>query len=1076
VTDPSDAAILQAKLKLASAAGGQSFTTTSGENGLYQFARVVPGRYVLTVEHPQFARTVLEDISISVNEQALANVSLKIGAVTETVTVREGTEVVQATSSSISLLVDESRVRDLPLNSKNFQRLVYLAPGVAGGYAANPSASGSRGSGNNWTIDGLGANEEREAGVGLAPAGNPPPVPIPNVVSTEAIQEFRVISANPDATFGRGSGAQINVITKSGTNELHGSLYEYLRNDKTDARDFFNRGPFFDSEGGAQPPPFRQNLFGGSLGGPIAKDRHFFFGNYEGFLQRLGQTAAPTLPNADLLNLVPGDLGRFMRAFFIDTGTVPASGNPPGQFRTLSTAERTSAIAAGFPGALFDGGTANGEAGVVVNSRSSTADYDVHSGLVRTDHLLSDSLNLSLRYSTYDAEARTAIQGIPGTLFAQPRKVHSGLAQVVYVHSPAQVFEIRGGVLQSSWATLPRVGDDVQSLAPQNGMTIQLNGITPFFSPFAFATQGTFTDDQTTPQVAALHTWTSGALTLRSGFDIRRLSVEFANNGFLDSTYRFTGLVGRTALLGASPQQTDSIAESASTTIFGANGGPPTPLRNYRSLQQEYFTQADWRIRPGLTLNLGLRYSIFGVYSFDNASNLYAVDSSGRVVPDATPFQFGRTSNRIESASEHGLYRPDYNNFQPRVGFAWDIGQRGSTIVRGAYGIYHDRIFQFAFGNVVTNPPLAISGTALDVPLRIGQPIPINPNTPNVFGIDPSLRSPYFERFNASIERKLDRSTSITASYVGSRGHKLARAIDTNLGASFPQAQRPDTRFVQERFLANVSGSDYDSFQLFTNRRLAQGLTFTAAYTYAHFSEPHNPDTVGATTVVFPTVINTGATAAPGFQFGPFAERPVAADYGPADFEVRHNFTFSHMWAVPVGRNQRFLSGANRFVDALIGGWTIAGIGTIRSGNVVNLTLGADVNDDGALNDRPALLRGELSDLYNRGGDRAQPLVQQAQATTIIGTPANPADPFASVGRNALRGPNLWNYDLSLLKRIALTERVALGIEANAFNVFNRPNMNIPQAALNSALFGQVTSTMPGFGPRQMQFAMKLTF
>jgi hypothetical protein len=202
----------------------------------------------------------------------------------------------------------------------------------------------------------------------------------------------------------------------------------------------------------------------------------------------------------------------------------------------------------------------------------------------------------------------------------------------------------------------------------------------------------------------------------------------------------------------------------------------------------------------------------------------------------------------------------------------------------------------------------------------------------------------------------------------------------------------------------------------------------------------------------------------------------VAADYGPADFEVRQNFTFSHMWAVPVGRNQKFLSGANRVVDSLLGGWSIAGIGTIRTGNVINVTLGADVNDDGALNDRPALRGRSLSDIYNRGGDRAQFLVPQAQATTILGTPPNPADPFSSIGRNALRGANLWNYDLSLLKRIALRERVALAIEVNAFNVFNRGNMNIPQAALNSALFGQVTSTMPGFGPRQMQFAAKLTF
>lgn len=1076
VTDPSGAAVAGAVVHLESTAGALSFSDKTGVNGFYQFPRVAPGQYSLTVEHPQFARSVLNDIAVSVNEQAVVNASLRVGPVTETVTVNATPEVVQSSSSSVSLLVDETRVRDLPLNSKNFQRLVYLAPGVAGGFAANPSASGSRGSGNNWAIDGLGANEEREAGIGLAPAGNPPAVPIPNVLSTEAIQEFRVISSNADATFGRGSGAQINVITKSGTNELHGSLYEYLRNDKTDARDFFNRGPFFDSKGSAQPPPFRQNLFGGSIGGPIVKNRHFFFGNYEGFLQRLGQTAAPTLPNADLLRLVPGDLGRFMRAFFIDSGTVPASGNPAGDFRALSAAERTAAIGAGFPTALFDGSAGNGEAGVVVASRSSTADYDVHSGLIRSDHRLTDRLSLSMRYSRYRAESQTAVNGLPGTVFAQPRKVDAGVAQLVYAASPNQVFELRGGFQQSRWSTEPRVGDAIQALAPQYGMTIQINGMTPFVGSFAFAQTGTFRDRQNTPQAAGLHTWTHGALTLRSGFDIRHLSVEFANNGLLDSTYRFNGLVGRNGLLGASPQQTDSIAESASTTIFGANGGPPTPLRDYRSLQQEYFTQADWRVAPGFTLNLGLRYSIFGVYKFQNASNLYAVDGSGRVVPGVSPFEFGRTANRVEEAAGHGLYRRDLNNFQPRVGFAWDIGRKGATIVRAAYGIYHDRIFQFGFGNVVTNPPLAVSGTALDVPLRIGTPIPVNPNTPNVFGIDPSMQSPSVAHFNVAVERRLDRATSVTASYVGSRSRKLARVIDVNMGAAFPQAQRPDPRYVQERLLSNVSGSDYDSFQVFANRRLARGFTFNAAYTYARFSEPHNPDTVGATTVVFPTVVNTGATAAPGFQIGPFAPRPAAADYGPADFEVRHNATFSHIWEVPVGRNRRFLSGANKAVDGLLGGWRIAGIGTIRSGNVVNLTLGADVNDDGALNDRPALLRGSLDDLYNRGGDRAQFLIPQAQAASFLGTPANPADPFSSVGRNALRGPRLWSYDLSLIKRIAVTERVALAIEANAFNVFNRANMNTPQAAINSALFGQVTSTMPGFGPRQMQFGIKLTF
>jgi hypothetical protein len=304
----------------------------------------------------------------------------------------------------------------------------------------------------------------------------------------------------------------------------------------------------------------------------------------------------------------------------------------------------------------------------------------------------------------------------------------------------------------------------------------------------------------------------------------------------------------------------------------------------------------------------------------------------------------------------------------------------------------------------------------------------------------------------------------------------LARIIDVNFAGSFPQQQRPDPRFTTQRFLTTAGTSAYDALQLYLDRRLAGGLSVTAAYTLADFKDVQNPDTIGFGSTFFPTLINTGATAAPGIQVGPIAPRPVDADYGTSNVAVRHNFVVSHVFELPFGTGRRFLSSGGGVTETLLGGWSVAGIVRARSGNVVDVRLGQDVNDDGANNDRPALISGQLSDLYNNGGDKTQYLISQEEARRILGTPANVTDPFAVIPRNALRGPTLWSYDLSIAKRVRISQRYGLHVEANVFNLFNRVNLNVPNASLSSALFGRVTSTAPGFGPRQMQFGARFTF
>jgi Carboxypeptidase regulatory-like domain len=1092
VNDPGDASIAGASVKLTNTATATTQTTVSDSNGDYQFARIAPGIYRLTVEKEGFKRAQRENIVIAVNENAVADVKLAVGAVNETITIEAGASVIQAQSVELSGLVDERRVKELPLNGRNFIKLMQLAPGVGNlGSSNNPTINGARSVTNSYAVDGIGSNDERlnTGFVGVSGSNTDLGANVPNLISTEAVQEYRIITSNADATFGRGSGGHINLVTRSGGNQWHGSAYEYLRNDALDAADYFYKAnplpQFRTPDGRAKTPPFKQNLFGGTIGGRIARDRHFFFGNYEGFQQRrLNQTASNlVVPNADLLRFVPGDLGRFFKTYFIDRGVIPASGNPAGSFAPLSVSERGAIVAAGFPAAFFDGDMANGEAGTVQISAAPPIDIEQNAFLIRTDHKLTERLTANVRYS-FARSFVTAGSALPIDAQVAPRQYQSAVIQFNYNLTPAQTLEIRGGVLRNRFRQFTQGGIDqrIAALGVSDEYGIHVSA-GPASAPFfRAAINGAFIDNQTTPQLSVLHTWQRGQLTLRSGVDLRSLHNNVANISSGQPVFEFTNsLAGANGVYGPNPQATETVTVSTRLTAYGVGGsGPNTPMRGYRSRQQEYFVQNDWRVRRDLMLNLGLRHSFYGVWrEVNNAlSNLFAVDGSGNLVPDVNPFEFGRAQNRIVRLTD-GLryYNPDYNNFQPRLGLAYDLLGKGRTVVRAGYGVYYDRIIQIQFTGAVGNVPYAISSATANVTFRLSQAVPITaaPN-PAITIINPEIENPRTQRWNVTVEHQLGRDTSVSAAYVGMRADNVWSQAQPNGFGGFPTAARPDPRFTTQQMIDNLNESRYRSLQLTAKRRFASGLDFTVAYTLGESKDNNSRDSFTA----FPTFLNSGANPAQtgvqgaGANFIPRAPR---ADWGLSEFDVRHNLTIAHVLELPVGRGRALFGNAKGAVNALLGDWSLNGLAVLRSGEPVNVVSGIDFNDDGdATLDRPALIGGSLNDLYRHGkGDRTQYLITQAEALTRLATPAT-VDPKAMIARNALRAPRIMFYDLSLLKRFVIKERYKVGFEANFFNIFNRANFGAPINNLTNARFGEITNNLIGVNPRQIQFGLKLTF
>lgn len=1096
ILDPNGLGVSGVAVTIASTSTSAGFTSISDSSGDYRFLRLPPGLYRLTAEKAGFRKAVREQIEIAINETAVSDVSMTLGETTEFITVSGEADIVQSQRVELGGRVDERRVRELPLNGENFAKLVLLAPGIASGSPNNPSISGARPVANTFTVDGSSVNDERgSSGLSLGGGGAAEFNGFsPNLVSTEAIQEFSIITSSADATFGRGSGGQVNIITKSGSNQVHGSLYHYLRNNRLDARDFFNYGPFYAKDGSRRSvtPPFKQNLFGATIGGPISKNKHFCFANYEGFRQKLEQTASATVPNGDLISLIPGQMGQLFRIFYVDRAIVPAAGNPSGSFSALPAADRTAAINAGFPAALFNGVTNDGEAGSVLLSTTNTRDVSQDSILIRTDHQLTPKLTVNARYAFAQPFASVNQRAVAGVVEESRRRWQSATSQFVYILNPSQTIEGRASLLRSRIFDTPR--DPVEKalvdfgVDPELGLQVRANGTT--LSPLVIPRTLGLMDNQTVPQGSLMHSFNRGRLSLRSGMDIRRLIINnilVSNASFM----QFTGFVGANGYLGARPGQAETVVTELNTTLYGVNGGPVTPQRGWRNTEQEYFTQADFRLRPSVTINAGLRYSpasainVVGNYQ----GNLYAIDSSGKPIPGVSPYRSGLAANRVAGVSaDLPIFNSDRNNFQPRAGLAWNIRGMGSTVVRAAWGVYTDRFFQRLFDFGVLNSPYAHSSIFTNITFPSRAQIPLRTDTPpQQRFVDPGLRSPTTHRFSAAVERRITAQTSLTVAYSGLRATGLYRWTEPNGLGSVPQTARPDPRFARIRYTDNSGDSVYHSLQMFARHRFSRGIDFTVAYTYGNSVDTYSQD-VGDNSVrnpapglaQFSSLINTKGSPAAGFQGDAqsWIPRPVLAERGNSDFDIRHNLTISHVVELPVGRGRRMGSNMSRALDYLIGGFSLAGMAQLRTALPVYLSSGIDYADVGiATSPRPALRQGSLTDLYSNGRfDKTQFWLPKAEADQRLGNPINITDPFAVTRRNALFGPGVRFYDLSVIKKILLRESKHLGFEANFFNIFNRAILGPPIAVLSDSRFGRVTGTLPGTNPRQVQLGVKLVF
>lgn len=504
-------------------------------------------------------------------------------------------------------------------------------------------------------------------------------------------------------------------------------------------------------------------------------------------------------------------------------------------------------------------------------------------------------------------------------------RAHPGQIQFNYNLTPAQALEIRGGVLRNRFRQFTKGGIDQRiaalGVSDEYGILVSAGPASaPFFRA---AINGAFIDNQTTPQLSVLHTWQRGQMTWRSCADLRSLHNNVANISSGQPVFEFTNsLVGANGIYGPNPQATEAVTVSTRLTSYGNNGsGPTTPMRGYRSRQQEYFVQNDWRVRRDLTLNLGVRYSFFGVWrEVNNAlSNLFAVDGAGNLVPDVNPFKFGRTQNRIARLTDDlRYYNPDYNNFQPRLGFAYDLLGKGRTVVRAGYGVYYDRIIQIQFTGAVGNVPYAISSATANVPFRLSQALPIMaaPN-PAITIVNPEIENPRTHRWNAAVEQQLGKDTSITVAYVGMRADNLWGQAQPNGFGGFPTAARPDPRFTTQQLIDNLNLSRYRALQIAAKRRFARGLDFTVAYTFSEAKDNNSRDSF----TTFPTFLNSGANPAQSGVQGTganFTPRDSRADFGLSEFDVRHNLTFTHVLELPVGRGRALLANANGLVNALV--------------------------------------------------------------------------------------------------------------------------------------------------------------
>ncbi len=1029
VSDPNDVAIAGATVTIVNAATNERRSLITNEDGAYTASSLPPGSYQLEAEYPNFKKSA-QAIVLQVNQEARLDITLAVGEVSVVIDeVYEDAPGLKRDSAALGTVIEERQIAELPLDGRNFLELALLAPGTApsapgsagsvrGDFAFN--ANGAREDSNNFLLDGVYNLDPKLNSFGVRP-----PV--------DGIREFEIATNSYDASFGRNAGAQINVVSKSGSNALHGTLYEFHRNAAFDARNFFAPAD--------QPDPkYIRNQFGFSLGGPIAKDRTFFFGDYEGTRTREGVTRVTNVPTLRERN---GDFSQSLsaRPFNPFTQQPFPGGIIPVEFQNPIG----RAIANLYPLPNRNVPFANFVSSPVSRDRSDNFD-------VRVDHRFSDRSTFTTRYSFNDRSLFDPFTGptfalVPGFGDNVPRRGQNLMLSETHVFSPTFVNEARFAFSRVASAVTSegegfslnrQVGLPELSTNPRDfGLSfITVTG----FSPIG--------DEFNNPQRSATNvfqfldnaTYVRGAHLAKFGFEFRAMQQnafrDVQSRGFLTFSDRFplTGNALADLLLG----------------FPALTGG--ARLDNHQHLRGEsyaVYANDSFRVTPRLTLTAGLRYEYNSPpVDTEDRANLY--DPATRTLS-----QVG-TNNVPRSG-----YESDKNNFAPRVGFAYTLNESGTTVLRGGYGVYYDQPSLAPGEGLYFNAPFFdfnLYFSLQGLPLTLNNPFPNNfpvplPDTALAFQRD--LRTAYMQHWNVNIQQQLGRSRVLEVGYAGSKGTKLLTARDINQPrpSTLPFVLRPVPQFDDINLIESRANSNYHSLQVRLQQRLTRGLALLSSYTYSKSIDDASNFFTSAGDSNFPQ-----------------DSLNLRAERGRSNFDVRQRLSTSFTYELPFGRGRQFVNDDGIFTS-LLSGFQFNGIVTLQSGRPFTVALLPEI--DNSNTGRSALGFG-ANDRPNLAGDPTPAsgrTPEQWFNTSAFTFPA--FGTFGNAGRNILDGPGYRNINASILRNTRLSERMNLQLRLEAFNLFNTPNFNLPDNFLGSPTFGRILSARD---PRHLQFGAKLLF
>jgi len=1053
VEDASGGAVSGATITVTSVETRSTRAVKTDDAGNFRVLALPLGPQEVKAEKAGFRSIVRTGINLEVGQEAVVNLKLEVGEFTQRITVSEEAPVVNTTTAPVSGVVGEHEVKDLPLNGRSFDTLITLNPGTVN-YSAMKSAQTSTSNGNTFSVAGRRTDENLFLLNGIEYTGSSQLGITPGGVSGEllgidAVREFNVLTSAYSAEYGKRAGAQVSVVTQSGTNALHGSLFEFLRNSALDARNALSQAAFV--------PPFKQNQFGAALGGPLKKDRLFLFGNYEGFRQRLALNSVSVVPDAQARQgLLPNPSGVYTQAAGLNRAMLPYMSFWP-------DANGSELLSNGLP---------SGTALSFNNPRQSIRE---DFGTLRSDYTLRDRDSLSAAYTVDDGNS---LIPLADPLFGSLTRLRMQVAslQETDIISPRILNTFRAGFSRAAF----NLDSALLASFPQNLSFVTGAG------PGGIVIGG----GATTTGIAAI---TAAGPNNAAGVRNRRNLTTFADDVQVDKrVHQISFGVWFQRIQDNEDTASRQLGQATFTSLLTFLQGTVStfqvvPYANelgWRSLFGAWYFEDAIKLRRNLTVRVGIRHEFTTGWNEESgrAAN-YITDSSGVLITAPRVGNSEFTQNNAKRL------------FSPRVALAWDPFGNGNTAVRAGFGMYYSLIDDLAF-LLNSLPPWNGSASSSGALSSIVPVIPgIPPSPASVFapqGVQADAKTPTVEEWNLTVEQRLNRHTALRLAYVGSHGYHGLLSVDPNSipaqicssasgcqaggataggapalaanqshvaqGAEYiPVGTRPNPSLAGGFFWYTQGNSSYNALQTEVTQRLSGGLQFRANYTWSKNLDMNSALTGAQSNNQAQMILN---------------RNDLHRDWGPSALNATSQSSISASYELPFGQGKRWLNDTSRLARKVVSGWQLNGIATLLSGFPFTPLIGSNRSGDGDTRnpDRPS---------WNTNFSGPALLGQPNQWFNPNAFILPPAGTYGNLGRGVLTGPGLADLDLSLFKTTAVSERATVQFRAEFFNALNHANFGPPNTtvfasgAINASAGLITTTTTPS---RQIQFALKLAF